>query len=146
MNTVRHKDAGKAEWGERDVVPLSPGVRKANRRNTVVPRACPPLFWRACPWGSMYCASQFNPSTILLRRINLLELTGRPQLNTRRVPGSTGRAGVKISRGTAGQVPVQGAFPGLDLPRPFHGVLHEAMPGLSKWVKPPAIGISLYCS
>jgi len=52
MNAVRHKDSGKAEWGERDVVPLSPAVRKANRRNKVVPRACPPLFWRACPWGS----------------------------------------------------------------------------------------------
>jgi len=37
---------------ERDVVPLSPAVREANRRNKVVPRACPPLFWRACPWGS----------------------------------------------------------------------------------------------
>jgi len=34
----------KADWGERDVVPLSPAVRKANRRNKVVPRAC--------PWGS----------------------------------------------------------------------------------------------
>ena len=55
MNAVRHKDSGKTEWGERDVVPLSPAVRKANRRNKVVPRACPPLFWRACPWGSTDC-------------------------------------------------------------------------------------------
>ena len=31
LNAVRHKDSGKAEWGERDVVPLSPAVRKANR-------------------------------------------------------------------------------------------------------------------
>jgi len=44
MNAVRHKDSGEAEWGERDVVPLSPAVRKANRRNKMVPRAC--------PWGS----------------------------------------------------------------------------------------------
>ena len=44
MNEVRYKDSGKAEWGERDVVPLSPAVCKANRRNKVVPRAC--------PWGS----------------------------------------------------------------------------------------------
>jgi len=29
---------------KRDVVPLSPAVREANRRNKVVPRAC--------PWGS----------------------------------------------------------------------------------------------
>jgi len=52
MNAVRHKDSAKAEWGERDVVPLSPAVRKANRRNKVVPRAC--------PWGSTRAGAELK--------------------------------------------------------------------------------------
>jgi hypothetical protein len=35
----------------RDVVPLSPAVREANRRNQVVPRACPPGNVAGLPVG-----------------------------------------------------------------------------------------------
>ena len=80
MNAVRHKDSGKAEWGERDVVPLSPAVRKANRRNKVVPRACPPLVWRACPWGSTVGALDI---TVLVSRFEVVALCAEAERGMR---------------------------------------------------------------
>jgi len=58
---VRHKDSVKEDWGERDVVPLSPAVREANPRNKVVPRAC---LWGSTIFCETFSATYLFPNNI----------------------------------------------------------------------------------
>ena len=67
MNAVRHKDSGKAEWGERDVVPLSPAVRKANRLHEFINLIAISMYWRL-PLGRELKAERLRYAPPAVRR------------------------------------------------------------------------------